>query len=85
MILFYLYYDFFPQNKNKNKKKELWSYILHIQRTIQDVNDVQAGFNDEDNRNKCDNEANKVQRKEEMGGTNNDTHSMHVKKIFFYY
>ena len=66
----------------KNQKKR--SYILHVQRTIQDVNDVQAGFDDEDNRNKCDNEANKVQRKEEMGGTNNDTHSTHVKKKFFY-
>ena len=67
------------------KKEKKGSYILHIQRTIQDVNDVQAGFDDEDNRNKCDNEVNKVQRKEEMEGTNNDMHSTHVKKYFFYY
>ena len=44
---------------------------------------MQAGFDDEDNRNKCDNEANKVKRKEEMGGTNNDMHSTHVKKYLF--
>ena len=35
-------------------------------KTIEDVNDMDAGINDKDNRNKCDNEANKVHRKEEM-------------------
>ena len=40
--------------------------------TIEDVNDVQDGIHDEGNRNKCDNEANKVHRKEEIGGINND-------------
>ena len=49
-------------------------------RTIEDVNDVQAGINDEDNTNKCANEANKVHRKEEMGGINNDIHV--IKYIF---
>ena len=48
-------------------------------KTIEDVNDMDAGINDEDNRNKCD----KVHRKEEMGGINNDTHAMHVIKIIF--
>ena len=51
-------------------------------KTIEDVNDMHAGINDEDDRNKCDNEANKVHRKEEMGGINNDMHAMHVIKIF---
>ena len=54
-------------------------------KTIEDVNDMDAGINDEDNRNKCDNEANKVHREEEMGGINNNTHATHVIKIFFYY
>ena len=54
-------------------------------KTIEDVNDMHTGINDEDNRNKCDNEANKVHRKEEMGGINNDMHATHVIKIFFYY
>ena len=51
-------------------------------KTIEDVNDMHAEIN-EDNRNKCDIETNKVHRKEEMGGINNDTHAMHVIKIFF--
>ena len=50
---------------------------------IEDVNDIHARINDEDNRNKCDNETNKVHRKEEMGGINNDMHAMNVIKIFF--
>ena len=53
-------------------------------KTIEDVNDKHAGINDEDNRNECDNEANKVHRKEQMGGINNDMHTMHIIKKKFY-
>ena len=52
-------------------------------KTIEDVNDMHSGINDEDNRNKYDNEANKVYRKEEMGGIYNNMHAMHVIKILF--
>ena len=51
-------------------------------KTIEDVNDMHAGINDEDNRNKCDNEANKIHRKKEMGGINNDTRYACNKNIF---
>ena len=63
-------------NQEESQQRMEW-------KTIEDVNDMHAGINDEDNRNKCDNEEIKVHRKEEMGGINNDTHATHIIKIFF--
>ena len=48
--------------KSRGKSTERWNG-----KTIEDVNDMHAGINDEDNRNKCDNEANKVHRKRRNG------------------